>query len=242
MESGQDRDPLGRDVLPSLEEVDVLSGRPSQRQSRSQLSVDRLTAFILPVPPVRARIGAMTFHKERIEEFLRASGAEDLPHAGGSLYDHLRRVTATLATWGSGPTVQVAALCHAAYGTDGFAHPLLDVADRNTLTALIGPDAEALVYLYGSCDRSAVYAHLGDADPVPFRDRFTGEVHSPAPASLRAFVEITTANELDVLAHDAAVAAKYGTALHALFARARRRMSEPAWRACIAQFGASAGG
>jgi hypothetical protein len=175
---------------------------------------------------------------EDIEEFLRARGAEELPHAGGSLYDHLRRVRATLATWGAGPIVQVAALCHAAYGTDGFPHPLVDVANRDTLRALIGTEAEALVYLYGSCDRSVTYPRLGQPDPVPFRDRFTGEALSPTPASVDAFVEITTANELDVIAHDAELAAKHGPALHELFVRARGRMSASAWRAVETRFGA----
>jgi len=175
--------------------------------------------------------------RTRAEEFLLTHGTDHLPHPGGTLFDHLRRVAATLAEWGAEETVQVAGLCHAAYGTDGFDQVLLDVTERATLAALIGADAEALVYLYGSCDRDAVYPLLGSPGPVPFRDRFSGKV-APAPEpSVRAFLEITAANELDVTAYNAELAAKYGPSLRRLFIRGRARLSDAAWQACVRQLG-----
>jgi hypothetical protein len=45
-------------------------------------------------------------------------------------------------------------LAHAAYGTDGFPHGLVDIAARATLAEVMGPDAESIVYTYGSCDRT----------------------------------------------------------------------------------------
>jgi Domain of unknown function (DUF6817) len=174
----------------------------------------------------------LTFDQQRVEEFLLAHGADQLPHAGGSLYDHLRRVTATLREWGADPTIQAAALCHACYGTDGFATSLLDVTERATLADLIGPAAESLVYLYGSCDRDAVYPRLANPGEVPFLDRFTGRTRTPPEPDVRAFVELTAANELDVVAHSPAIAAQHGPALFRLFVGVRDRMSAAAWRAC----------
>jgi hypothetical protein len=174
------------------------------------------------------------FDQPAAERLLRTLGAADVPHVGGSLLDHVRRVTDLLDGWGAGPTVRAAALCHAVYGTDGFDTALLPVAERATLTAVIGPDAEALVYLYGSCDRHAVYPRLGDPGPVPFRDRFTGETHLPSEPEIRAFVELTAANELDVMAHSPELAARHGAGLHSLFTRARGRLSAEAWQACSA--------
>jgi hypothetical protein len=172
------------------------------------------------------------FDQLAAERLLRELGAAEVPHVGGSLLDHVRRVTDLLGSWGAAPAVRAAALCHAAYGTDGFDTALLPVAERATLAGVIGADAEALVYLYGSCDRGAVYPRLGDPGPVPFRDRFTGETRQPSEPEVRAFVEITAANELDVMAHSAELAARHGAALHALFSRARDRLSADAWRAC----------
>jgi hypothetical protein len=172
-----------------------------------------------------------------IERFLVERGADRVPHVGGSLYDHLRRVANLLRDWGAEPEVEVAGLCHACYGTDAFGPSLIGTADRAALAALIGSRAEALVYLYGSCDRSAVYPRLGAEEPVPFRDRFTGETHTAAEPDLRAFLEMTAANELDVLAHDAALAERYGASLLGLFTRTRDRLSAAAWRACAEALG-----
>jgi catechol 2,3-dioxygenase-like lactoylglutathione lyase family enzyme len=167
------------------------------------------------------------------EEFLRSRGAEGIPHPGGTLYAHLGRVADTLAEWGAAPALQLAGLCHAAYGTDGFDVALLDVADRAVLADAIGAEAEALVYRYGSCDRDAVYPRFGRPVPVAFTDRFTGSVAVPPDAEVRAFVELTAANELDVLAHNEALFTRYRAGLLDLFTRARPWLTAPAWRACV---------
>lgn len=131
----------------------------------------------------------------QIEAFLRDRGAGRMPHPGGTLLEHLGRVQRLLIEWGADPAVQLAGLCHASYGTDGFAPALLPVTERATLTELIGERAEALVHLYASCDRATVYPLVNGTWPVPFRNRFTGDRHIPPPAHLRAFLEITTAND-----------------------------------------------
>ena len=163
-----------------------------------------------------------------IAEFLRDHGAGQLPHPGGTLLEHLLRVRRLLAEWGAGPDLQTAGLCHATYGTDGFATTLLPLTDRATLVALIGESAEALVYLYASCDRATVYPRIDGTAAVAFRDRFTGREHHPSPAGLRAFLEITAANELDVLAHNAELAEQHGPGLYGLLKRAGSLLSPAA--------------
>jgi hypothetical protein len=179
----------------------------------------------------------ITLDRRRIEEFLLERGADRLAHPGGTLFDHLRRVAALLRDWGADPKVQAAGLCHACYGTDGFPTALLEVDDRARLANLIGARAESLVYLYGSCDRSAVYPRLTDPGTVPFRDRFSGLTVAPAEQDVRDFCELTAANELDVVAHNAAIAAKHGAGLFQLFASIRGRLSAAAWRACMESLG-----
>ncbi|MFD8543247.1 DUF6817 domain-containing protein [Streptomyces sp. NPDC059649] len=181
-------------------------------------------------------------------DFLRARGAGRMPHPGGTLLEHLLRVARLLGEWDADPAVQVAGLCHAAYGTDGFDQTLLDVGEldvgkldvggleaggRAVLTELIGERAEALVHLYASCDRDVVYPRFGGGRrPVVFRDRFTGQEHTPPEPDVRAFLEITAANELDVLAHNAELAERYGPALCRLFTRAQDLLSAAARDAC----------
>src|SRR5439155_15736430 len=99
--------------------------------------------------------------------FLRERGADRMPHPGGTLYQHVVRVAGLLAEWGADTDLQLAGLCHACYGTDGFAPALLRPDERPVLADLIGGRAEALVDLYGSCDRAAVYPRRGPAGAVP---------------------------------------------------------------------------
>jgi pimeloyl-ACP methyl ester carboxylesterase len=128
---------------------------------------------------------------------LRELGAGQLDHPGGNLLDHVQRVRELVAGRGGGRRVRLAALCHAAYGTDGFPPALLPLDRRARLRAAIGDEAEALVYRYGACDRSRTYAHLG-ASPLPLADRFTGDVVDLAGTDLTDFARLTIANELDV--------------------------------------------
>uniref|UniRef100_A0AAU2UWF3 DUF6817 domain-containing protein n=1 Tax=Streptomyces sp. NBC_00003 TaxID=2903608 RepID=A0AAU2UWF3_9ACTN len=172
-----------------------------------------------------------------IEEFLRARGAAEMPHPGGTLLEHLFRVARLLGEWGADPDLQAVGLCHAVYGTDGFGQALAATSERALLVALIGERAEAWVHLYASCDRGVVYPRLGSGRPVVFRDRFTGREHTPPERDVRAFLEVTAANELDVLAHNAELADRYGPALHKLFTASRDLLSTEAWDACARQLG-----
>ncbi|MFF7994364.1 DUF6817 domain-containing protein [Kitasatospora xanthocidica] len=180
--------------------------------------------------------------RNSVEAFLHAHGADRIPHPGGTLLAHLVRVERLLADWGCDRDVRAAGLCHAAYGTDGFDRALLGLDRRDTLVELVGPRAEALVHLYASCDRAAVYPRLGVDEPPLFRDRFSGRHHTPPEEDLRAFLALTAANELDVLAHNADLARRYGPGLYGLFARTRHLLPPAAWRACACLLGAEAPG
>ncbi len=164
------------------------------------------------------------------EALLVTRNAQNLEHPGGTLLEHLRRVGEQLGDWGASRDVQLAGLCHAAYGTDGFPVSLLDLDQRGTLREVIGMQAEELVYLYASCDRGQVYPQLDQA-AVYFHDRFTGLQARPDRKSLRAFVEITAANELDVVRNSSALAAEHGPAIQRLFVRASWHLTPSAQQA-----------
>jgi hypothetical protein len=101
---------------------------------------------------------------------------------------------------------------------------LFGTDERSSLTHAIGETAEALVYLYGSCDRDFVYPHL-HLPQVTFLDRFTGTVRVPDEDSVRAFVEILAANELDVIRHSEEIAREHGEKLKSLIKRVEHRLS-----------------
>ncbi|KPI06795.1 hypothetical protein OV450_3667 [Actinobacteria bacterium OV450] len=172
---------------------------------------------------------------------LRELGAQHLDHPGGTLLAHLERVREQLGAWGARPELRLAGLCHAFYGTDGFATALLPVGRRAELAAVIGAEAEEIVRLYAGCDRAASLPTLAaDAATVAFRDRFTGLVHSPGLQARRNFAELTAANELDIARIEPSFRAAHGPALLALFTRLGGLLSEPARRDCRAVLGGAA--
>ncbi|TDU88176.1 hypothetical protein EV138_1717 [Kribbella voronezhensis] len=131
---------------------------------------------------------------------LLVRGADELDHAGGTLYVHLHRVAKRLTSLGASDTLALAGLAHAAYGTDGFPTHLFDwQTERSVLEAVIGPEAELLVYRYGSCDRESSWRDLAEHRTVT--DRFTGTAEELTDDELRDFVDLTIVNELDVLDH-----------------------------------------
>jgi hypothetical protein len=151
-----------------------------------------------------------------VRDWLRERGAHEIRHAGGSLYDHLGRVHQRLAVLGVDDDVRLAGLTHAVYSTDGFGVSLLGVTDRRVLRVLVGERAESLVYLYGGCDRGHTWRALSSTGVI--RNRFTGTVEAPPPADLRAFVDLSIVNELDVAQHDPGIAADYGDYFRDIFA------------------------
>lgn len=137
-----------------------------------------------------------------------------------------------LGRWEARPALQLAGLCHAFYGTDGFGLAPLPLGHRSRLVEAIGAEAESIVYLYASCGRAASYPTLDGPEPT-FHDRFTGRGFVPTLGQLRDFAELTAANEVDIAHVDSAFRASYGAGLLALFTRLRPLLSPAAWQDCV---------
>jgi len=148
--------------------------------------------------------------------FLRERGAESIEHPGGTLYAHLCRVQQRLAALGAVTYLQLAGLTHAAYGTDGFNRALLPWTDRAALRAVVGDEAEDLVYLYGACDRDHTWSTLAGTGTV--HDRFTGERRTLDAGQVVPFVDLSIVNELDVIEQNPAMLDRHGDYFRTLFA------------------------
>ena len=130
--------------------------------------------------------------------FLRARGAETLPHPGGTLLAHLERTARRLVAWEARPALVLASLCHAVYGTDGFPPSLARLDERPTVRGLVGEEAEGIVYHYAAADRTVTWDGVAAGDPAPYRDRFTGETGVLGGREARDFWELSVANEYDL--------------------------------------------
>ncbi|TDI61103.1 MAG: hypothetical protein E2O92_04025 [Alphaproteobacteria bacterium] len=144
-------------------------------------------------------------------------GAGEIAHPGGTLLAHLGRTRDLLADWGAPDYLVQAGLFHAAYATDGFAIPLLQLDQRDVLRDQIGEQAEAVVYFYASCDRRATYPTIGAGKICVFRDRYAEANITPSDQGLRGFVELTMANELDLVAQNPDFAKEFGDGFRELF-------------------------
>lgn len=154
-------------------------------------------------------------------DFLEACRAGEIEHPGGTLLGHLRRTADRLPSWCAPLPLVLAGLCHAAYGTDGFPVVLIAPSRRSELVDVIGTAAEAIVYFYASCDRGNFLPQLGRQDPPRFRDRFTNSELVPPTEMLRQFVELTFANEIDLVVQSQEFARAHGRSLAEFFDRCR---------------------
>ena len=191
------------------------AGHLVARDAPSELAA-LLVAF-LRRPDVRRR---------RIDRFLTDAGADATEHPGGTLRAHLQRTGDTLRDWGAPAWLEDAGRVHAAYGTDGHPHSM-GGARPATVRAVVGARSERLVGLYCRCDRARSYpTFLSDTPAIVDRD--TGLATPLSAADLRAFAELTIANELDVLARAPDLAARHGAAAEALFRSWLPLVGEPA--------------
>jgi pimeloyl-ACP methyl ester carboxylesterase len=153
--------------------------------------------------------------KEDVLAALAARGAGDMEHPGGTLLEHLARTGERLRSWGAPAELVRAGLAHAAYGTDGYASALFGWHERDTVAALVGAEAEAIIHRYARCDRAFTFARLGTERCM--RDRVDGSVVALDDQATRVLVQLTVANELDVLAHSPSFRERHGDALRTLF-------------------------
>ncbi|HWE66018.1 MAG TPA: hypothetical protein VG298_05180 [Acidimicrobiales bacterium] len=170
-----------------------------------------------------------TGQREAVLEFLRQHDAERTPHLFGDLLSHLLGVEELVHRWGGSDRLGLVALAHATYGTHGFEPHLLELADRPVLATIIGPEAEAEVYFYASCDRDLFYPQLEGPETrlgdLRFRDRFTGGDLAPSAQDVTRFVDLTYANEAELAAASPGGPAEW--TWEADFCRRTRRWSSP---------------
>jgi hypothetical protein len=93
----------------------------------------------------------------------------------------------------------LAGLCHAAYSSAGFEGQVLDHSSRDAIAEVAGPEVEAIVYLYGSCDKAQVYPQIGHTWPVRFRDRFDASERDLGTEELSILCELIIANGLELM-------------------------------------------
>ena len=163
-------------------------------------------------------------------------GAADLDHVNGDLTQHLKGTYALLAEWGNPEPICLAGLYHAVYGTADFPAQLLPIERRSAVAAVIGPEAEALVYFYGACDRQYTYEQIISEAQPRYRDRFTCETYIPQNSLLVSFCELTLANELEIVSKNSEFRERFRSDYIRLFTKFSGRVSQRAFKAYLEIF------
>lgn len=131
------------------------------------------------------------------EDYLTKRGTKSTKHSGRHLYEHLKGTYDLLRDWGHPEYICLAGLFHSVYGTKTFKHQSIDFSERPTVKALIGKEAEYLVYLFCVIDRPKVFLA---AQNMFFRHLFDRHAHEivSVPHKIRdELVEIEAANLLE---------------------------------------------
>lgn len=164
---------------------------------------------------------------------MRTLGAAAFAHVNGTLEAHLVGTERLLRGFGNREAVCLAGLYHAVYGTDGILGALMPPVDdeRRSIAALIGDEAESLAYLYGACDRERFHPRIGTPSQRLFADRFANSNDWIDDVQLRAFCEITIANEIELARANSRFAMRHAHDLADLFAAMRPLVTEAAYAA-----------
>jgi hypothetical protein len=122
----------------------------------------------------------------RLVGFLRDNGAERIDHSNESLLDHLIETRDVLASWGARQELCDAALFHSVYGTQFLGDELIGTDRRDEVRALIGPDAEAVVWLWHGIERQSLAQNLDREEGLEIALRDGTEV----PITHQQFVDL----------------------------------------------------
>jgi len=163
-------------------------------------------------------------------------GAAEFQHLNGPLIAHLEGTYQFLKDWGNRQELCRAGLYHAVYGTVAFDKILVSVAKRHQIADVIGKEAENIVYYYSACDRDNLYVQIGQSDEINYRNRFTGNTEILTRAMLSDLLELTLANELEIVTNDRAFLEKQRSWYENLFSRFEKYVSRPAYQSYLSIF------
>lgn len=129
-----------------------------------------------------------------LTELLVEHGAGLRSHSGRSLLVHLEGTASLIESWGLPQSVINAGFCHSIYGTDGFDHSIIPLSERKLVRKAIGAEAESLVYLFSSINRTTMFGEGGAADVT---NREDGSPAAITAQQHRHLIHLELANWID---------------------------------------------
>jgi hypothetical protein len=138
----------------------------------------------------------------------------EIKHSSRFFIDHLLRVSFILEDWGSDEVTALCGLFHSVYGTASFSHSTLAWSERDKLRAVIGDEAEELVYMFCTTSAKEVWAAVKSsakqdaADTFELNNSHTKGRHRVSALQLAQLAEVKLANQAEQGIKVAAIKAK----------------------------------
>jgi len=124
-------------------------------------------------------------------------GVEDFTHINGNLLSHLKGTKELLSKWGNRESLCNAGLYHSIYGTEGYKNQTSD--DRTKIINIIGEEAEKIVFYFSTCDRDHFYSQIDQPELKIHLNRLSGKIEILSESMVKDLLELTLANELEIL-------------------------------------------
>jgi hypothetical protein len=131
------------------------------------------------------------------ERFLIEHHALAKSHSKRSLFAHLTGTRALLIDWHVDVPVSDAGLFHAVYGTESFPKPIMPLALRDAVRAVIGDEAEFLAFVFGAMTKESFYANLDRSEGYHIISRVDGSDIPLGATQYDALCHIFVANWLE---------------------------------------------
>jgi hypothetical protein len=132
-------------------------------------------------------------------QFLRAFNVDRLEHTEKGLLSHLLGTRNLLESWGARHALYDAGLFHSVYGTQAYLQTAVPMSRRDEVRAIIGAEAENLVWLFCVMRRETFGDNLQRQDGFRIQDRISGEWHSLTKWEFEDLVNLGIANTLESL-------------------------------------------
>jgi hypothetical protein len=110
----------------------------------------------------------------KLKDYLLNHSVASAEHSGATLWEHLVGVHRILQVVGSDDYVCNAGLFHSVYGTQSFKTVSVDKSKRNEVQALIGVQAESLVWAFCTLPRPALLESSLKQQSFDWADKLEG--------------------------------------------------------------------
>ena len=129
--------------------------------------------------------------------FLEKFGADNVDHSEEDLMSHLTNTHQILVEWEASQSLCDAGLFHSIYGTEAFQTQVVPDEHRQEVAALIGAEAEKIVWHFCTMKRATLSENLSRDGDLQIQNRVTEEWYEISEQEFHDLANLTVANAME---------------------------------------------